>query len=267
MFYETEQGKIYYEVYGQEGKPLVFLTHGLGIDHETFNSQLNSLADYYRIVVWDLPGHGESFSLNEDSKLSFSTFTECLLGLMDELKAKKAILIGQSLGGLISQYVAFYHPERVAAVVDIGSLPLHKGLGNKHNKSFKAFFPILNLLPGSILSFWFARQKAVKKETRKYLRDVTIKNGKRQILDTTKAMLEGLTEGIEGLINHPLLIIHGEKEQKHIIKSAKMWHDEAPMSEYAIIPNAGHIANQDNPQEFSRLVLSFLKKLKIHKKL
>lgn len=266
MFYETKLGKIYYEIYGQEGKPFVVLTHGLGMDLSTFDAQISKLSDEYRVLVWDLPGHGNSFTIGFGDGFSFFLASECLLGLMDELDAKKGILVGQSLGGLISQYTAYYYPDRVSAVVDIGSIPLHYGLSNGHDRLFRLFFPFFRLVPGRLLTLWFARQKSVNKETRKYLREVTGKTGKKQILDLTKSMLHCMSEGISGPINQPLLIIHGDREQKYIMKSAAKWHEEIPMSEYAVIPNAGHIANQDNPLEFNMLLLSFLKKLKMHHK-
>lgn len=264
MFYETELGKIYYEIYGQEGKPFVVLTHGLGMNLSTFDAQINKLSDEYRVLVWDLPGHGQSFEIGHGDGFSFFLAAECLLGLLNELNVKKAILVGQSLGGMVSQYIAHHYPERVSAVVDIGSIPLHKGLNNRHDKLFRFFFPLFRLVPAKILSIWFARQKSVNKETRRYLKEVTGKTGKKQILDLTKSMLICIDEGIKSPITHSLLIIHGDREQKYIIKSAEKWHEEVPMSEYAVIPNAGHIANQDNPVEFNRLLLSFLKKLKMH---
>lgn len=52
------QKTIHYEEKGT-GEPLVFI-HGVGLDHAMWEQQVNSLSEYYRVIVYDMIGHGES---------------------------------------------------------------------------------------------------------------------------------------------------------------------------------------------------------------
>ncbi len=60
MIYKSKFGDIYYEITGPEGKPVVLLCHGIGMDHRTFEGQVTALQGEYRVIVWDMPGHGRS---------------------------------------------------------------------------------------------------------------------------------------------------------------------------------------------------------------
>ncbi len=262
MIYETRYGNIYYECHGPENAPVVVLTHGLGMDNRTFDSQVGALLKNYRAIVWDMPGHGDSFAVDN---LTYKMSSDCLSELLEELKVKKATLVGLSLGGQVSQYFAYNYPDKVSGVVDIGSLPLHKGISKKEKRYYSFLLKFIKFIPKWILFRWFARSKSINKETREYLKEVTSKTGKRQLISFTKSVVREMSKGIDKPIKHSLLITHGEKEDKFIINGCKKWHQEVPESEYWIIKNAGHIANQDNPKEFNKMLLSFLKKLKIQR--
>ncbi|MCI0393621.1 MAG: alpha/beta fold hydrolase [Chloroflexi bacterium] len=62
-------------------------------------------------------------------------------------------------------------------------------------------------------------------------------------------------------IPHPLLITHGDHDRTgNIRKVAPRWAQRDPQSRYLLIPQAGHCANQDNPEFFNRVLLEFLEK-------
>ena len=264
MYYKSKYGHIYYEVHGKEKAPLIVFTHGLLMNHKTFKEQLPDLVKDYRVILWDMPGHGSSFELGK--KFNYPLVAECLIGLLDEIKAEKAVLAGLSLGGQVSQYTAYYYPDRVSAVVDIGSIPLHKGLDRPIKFFLKTLLKICWLIPeksrfAGFVVRTFSKQVAKKNATREYLTKTVISAGKRKIINTTNEMLDESFRGIRHPIKHPILIIHGTSDKWILIKKAKKWHEDTSESRYSIVPDASHIANQDNPKEFNRILLSFLKKL------
>jgi len=57
---KRDETRIYYEVHGPVDGPAVLCTHGVAMDHRTFDQQVSALADRYRVIVWDMPGHGRS---------------------------------------------------------------------------------------------------------------------------------------------------------------------------------------------------------------
>jgi 3-oxoadipate enol-lactonase len=107
-----------YWLTGPEKAPLVVLTHGATIDHRTWNPQLKALEGKYRVLVWDVRGHGQSQPIGEDFTVAGAA--EDLVAILDKLKVKQAMLVGQSMGGNIAQELVFYHPERVSAMFLLG---------------------------------------------------------------------------------------------------------------------------------------------------
>jgi pimeloyl-ACP methyl ester carboxylesterase len=58
---------------------------------------------------------------------AYDVVAKCLIGILDEIAVKTAVLVGLSLGGHINQYVTHHYPEHLTTLVDIGSTDLHLG--------------------------------------------------------------------------------------------------------------------------------------------
>jgi pimeloyl-ACP methyl ester carboxylesterase len=112
---------LHYWLTGREDRPLVVLSHGATMDHRMFAAQVAALAPHYRVLFWDVRGHGLSQPLNEDFSLRQAVAD--LLALLDHLGYERAALVGHSMGGYISQELAFLQPERVTALVTIDCTP------------------------------------------------------------------------------------------------------------------------------------------------
>ena len=77
------------------------------------------VAEGYRVPLWDVRGHGLSKPIGTD--VSIPVVAEDLLAILDRLGYQEAVLVGQSLGGLVAQELAFRRPGRVIAMVLVGS--------------------------------------------------------------------------------------------------------------------------------------------------
>ena len=115
--YKGREVDLYYEVKG-EGKPLVF-THGASWNHKQWRPQVDAFSRRYQTVVWDIRGHGAS-SLPH-GKVDSEDFSRDLADLLSELGIEQATLCGLSLGGHISLQTAVRYPEKVAALILIGT--------------------------------------------------------------------------------------------------------------------------------------------------
>lgn len=71
---------IHYWIGGAQGRPLVTLTHGATMDHRMFDAQIPALAGKYRVLVWDVRGHGRSQPLGRD--FSIAAAVEDLLAVV-----------------------------------------------------------------------------------------------------------------------------------------------------------------------------------------
>src|SRR6201993_1380567 len=108
---------IHYEVHG-EG-PAVLLSHGYSATCRMWDGQIAALRDRYRLIVWDMRGHGESDYPADPAAYSEALTVADMAALLDEVGARRAIVGGLSLGGYMS--LAFYraHPQRVEALLII----------------------------------------------------------------------------------------------------------------------------------------------------
>ena len=99
------------------GRTIVF-SHGLLMDHEMFAPQLEALSGRHRIITWDERAHGNT---RATAPFSYWDSANDLLGLLDHLEVEMAVLAGMSQGGFISLRAALASPDRVDALVLMGS--------------------------------------------------------------------------------------------------------------------------------------------------
>ena len=108
---------------GRGDRPVVFI-HGLGARADRWRRNLEAFADAgYRAIAVDLPGHGFA-SKTADFDYSVPGFAGFVRGVMDALGLQSAMFVGTSLGGHIAAYLTCESPDRVRALVLVGSLGL-----------------------------------------------------------------------------------------------------------------------------------------------
>ncbi len=92
--------------------PAVILLHGGGGHAETWVRNVQPLAKYFHVYAIDYLGHGYT-DIAKGMSRRLEDFRTHLLDFMDTVGVEKAHLVGESLGGQISVFVADEHPERV----------------------------------------------------------------------------------------------------------------------------------------------------------
>ncbi len=106
-----------YDLAGPDGAPAVALVHGLGLCRGVWQWMLPDLQDRYRVVTYDLPGHGESRPcLDAQGGMSLAGLSAQLAGLLDHLQIERAAVVGFSVGGIVARRFAQDHPQRTAAL-------------------------------------------------------------------------------------------------------------------------------------------------------
>jgi 3-oxoadipate enol-lactonase len=114
-FAQVNGQELYFEDTGGKGPAVVF-SHGLLMDQSMFAPQVAALASRYRCISWDERGHRRTAT---DTLAPFTYYDSAndLVGLLDHLGVKRAVLAGMSQGGYLSLRCALKHPERVRALV------------------------------------------------------------------------------------------------------------------------------------------------------
>jgi pimeloyl-ACP methyl ester carboxylesterase len=117
-------------------RPVVVLIHGAGQDHSHFRFHTRALAHSgVTALAIDLPGHGRS----EGAVLaSVEEMARWVIAMLDDLEIERAILVGHSMGSLISMEAAASFPDRIGGLVLTGtgsSMPVHPALQDAANRA------------------------------------------------------------------------------------------------------------------------------------
>jgi 3-oxoadipate enol-lactonase len=109
---------LHYSVTGH-GPITLVLTHGLAVSSEIWSRQVAELAARYRVVTWDLRGHGRSHS--PDGPCVLGDLAADLAAVLDAAGIAQAVALGHSAGSVIALRFALDHPARAAGLILVGA--------------------------------------------------------------------------------------------------------------------------------------------------
>lgn len=240
--------------------PLVVFTHGAGADHHMFDTQIAALEDRYQTLTWDVRGHGCSRTLG--AGFSIRATVADLIAILDDIKVQQAIFVGQSMGGNITQELVRRHPERVAALILVDCACNTFPLSAAERLLVRLTPVILRLYPYETLLRQSAKAAAVKPDVQQYVCDAMHRLSKDEIVIVLTETMKCLRDEPGYRIPKPFLLVRGEHDSTGAIaKQAPQWAARESQCRYVVIPNAGHCANQDNPEYFNQLMREFLSAL------
>ena len=120
--FQNGPARCFYRVHGEDDRPPLFLSHSLGQDHGMWDAQAEALAPHFRVVRYDIRGHGASGVTPGD--YTVADLGQDVLRLADESGISQFAFCGLSLGGMIAQWLAANAPTRVTAIVLANTSPL-----------------------------------------------------------------------------------------------------------------------------------------------
>lgn len=258
----------YYEQIG-EGSSLVFI-HGAFADSRIWEPQWNTFSSKYRLLRYDLRGHGKTGTSDLD-QYSISTFADDLASLLDALEIHSPILCGLSWGGSIAQAFAVRYPGKPKALVLAGSaVAIDLTLMDKI--LCKVLFPkwamVLTIKLMSVenftrFSFWLARMTLGKdwlsrdKDAREYLEQCMYKMDSKEYMKIWKALYDFHVLPLES-ITCPTIVLNGELESKNTFRHTEEILRRVPQAQAKIVPAARHAMNLDEPKAFNEFLDAFL---------
>ena len=114
-----------YTLSGPADAPVVALIHGLGLCRDVWAGLLPAFEGRYRVLNYDLFGHGQSVPAPE--KASLTVYSDQLAGLLDHVGVDRAAVVGFSIGGMINRRFALDHGGRLSALAILNSAPTTGG--------------------------------------------------------------------------------------------------------------------------------------------
>lgn len=251
-----------YDVTGPEGAPVAVLIHGLGLTRgSTWGAIAPMLAKRFRVLSYDLCGHGESRLPKQ--KPSLTVLSEQLIALMDELEIGQAALVGFSLGGMINRRVAMDHPARVSALVILNS-PHERGaeqqkLVEERARDTSAGGPAATI--EATLERWFTEGfRRECPDAVAEVRKVVLANDHGNYALHRQVLAEGVTELIrpDPSIPHPALVMTCENDSGSTPKMSWAIAGEMGEADVVIVPELQHLGLIEQPELFAGAVGKFL---------
>jgi 3-oxoadipate enol-lactonase/4-carboxymuconolactone decarboxylase len=120
-FAHLDDFRCYYRLEGAATRPVLVLSHSLGLDHGMFEPQVPALTERFRVLRYDLRGHGASDA--PAGEYAVDRLGRDVLALLDRLAFDRVAFCGVSLGGMIGQWLAANAPERITALVLANTTP------------------------------------------------------------------------------------------------------------------------------------------------
>lgn len=245
---------IYYEVHGPaaDAAPTLLLSHGYGATCRMWDGQITALADRWRVILWDMRGHGQSGDPADPARYSQALTVGDMAAVLDACDAERAVVGGLSLGGVMSLAFHASHPERVRALLLCDTGPGFRNPAAREQWNERAL----------------ARAQELEEKGLAALRggDETRLGRHRSARGLAGAARGMLTQQTSDLIDSlpdiavPTLVLVGS-EDRHFLAAADYMAGKIPGARKIVIPGAGHASNLDQPEAFNRAVDDFLAEL------
>jgi len=244
---------IYYEVHG-EGEPLVLIHHGIGCT-EMWKELLPGFTRKYKVVLYDRRGFGKS-EKGEDFGEYYLGDQYCrrsveeLAGLLEHLNIDRDInIIGQCEGGAIGFHYAAQHPERMKTMVSSSTLCYSKITTTElcKDKIFPSFEEA-DLEFQEKISEWHGATYAPE------LYSLFVDMG-----GFYGAGIFDLREVLQN-VKCPTLVLYPDRSALFDVEQAVLMYRSLPEGELAVLPNCGHNTYEQQPEDYQRIILSFLER-------
>lgn len=254
---------IYYETAG-EGIPLVMIHAGVA-DNRQWNNEFAYFAQWYRVLRYDMRGYGKSEPVDGE----FSHLGD-LISLLDHLEFHDPlIMMGCSMGGGIAMDFALKEPSRVKALIMVGSGPsgleLDVPTPPKFAEAEKAYNAgDLDLLAEIETQIWFDGTNRQPEQVNSTMRKLAYEMNRNALALEARKLGKRLPDlpspAADRLVDIaiPVLVIAGEHDTPYILAAAEVMETKIRSARKVIIGDAAHLPNMDHPEEFQKIVRSFL---------
>ena len=247
-YLERDEIRLYFEDSGGAGMPIL-LTHGFGASTGMWAGQVAAFKDRYRLIPWDMRGHGLT-ECPEDLSLYSQAHTEADMGaLLDHLAIEQAVIAGHSLGGFMSLAFNVRHPERVSALVLQGCGPGYRSDKARETWNERAEDRAKSLDEGGLAALGGNAEVAIS--IQKSATGLALAS--RGIL----SQVDGRVIDSLPTIAVPTLIIIGDNDRDYLVGSDYM-AKRIPGAVNVVVADAGHGVNVDQPEAVNQALGDFL---------
>ncbi len=247
-----------------DGPPVV-LIHGFPLCRKMWRPQLAPLAKAgFRVIVPDLRGFGESGA--PDGPYSMSVFADDIVALLDALQIETAVVGGMSMGGYVLLNLLERHPGRVRAAMFLTTRAAADDEAGKARRTALAH-AVQEQGPHVVTSAF-----------EQILFAPGVAESRPELVNEVRAWMEATApRGLEGgllamrdrkdftpdlpLLDVPSLVVGAELDRTMSVDLSRAIARDLPRATLCIVPEAGHMANLEQPEAYNRCLIDFLQTL------
>ena len=257
--------RLHYRDYAGAGdRPPLVCIPGLTRNARDYEGLAERFAGQWRVIAVELRGRGESSYAKDPMSYVPLTYLQDIEALFTELKLSRAVLIGTSLGGILSMLIAATDPEKVAGALlnDVGPELDPSGLARIRGYVGKAnWYPTwmhaaralaesnADVYPGYAIEDWLAMAKRLYR----------LSSSGRIVLDYDMKIAEpfrvpgneagpDMWPAFDALKGKPTLVVRGERSDILAVATAEKMAARFASCELVTVPNVGHAPTLDEPE-------------------
>ena len=246
---------------GKTGRPVVVLSHPLATAMEIWGYQLPVLQHRFRVLLYDIRGHGQSAAPGDNYTLE--TLADDVAGLLDYLNIRQAAFVGLSIGGMIGQIFALHYPEKVSALVlcSTGSQMQDQGKASAEQWIQSALAEGMKKQVESRIQRWLTPSfVAAAPSLVGWISDLIRSTSVNGFVGCCRAIQRlNVTERLNQ-IRTGTLLIPGELDQGFPPSSFRLIQQQIAGSELKVLPGAAHLGNVEHAHAFNEILVEFLER-------
>ncbi|AKI99225.1 pimeloyl-ACP methyl ester carboxylesterase [Archangium gephyra] len=253
--------RMHYVEQGRQDGPVLVLLHGYTDSYLSFERVLPLLPRSFHVYALDQRGHGDSS--RPDCCYSQSDFASDVAAFLDSQGIPRAVLVGHSMGSFIAQQVALEHPQRVEALVLVGSAPtVH---GNAVAAELKSVVDTLSdpIDPAFVREF---QAGTFYRPIPPSFLDTAVSESLKVPARVWKAALDGLIAEDHSSrlrdLSVPTLVVGGDHDGFFSVPEQQALAQALPHATLALYTETGHAPHVELPERFVEDVKRFLHSLR-----
>lgn len=245
-----------------EGNPVV-LVHGWASSSFSWRRNVPALSERFRVIAPDLPGFGLSQRL--PGGLDLESVRAFLLDLLESIGVDEFSLVGHSMGGAVSAYVASMNPDRVRRLVLINPSPFGAGVGRRpfavelvrHRplSDIAVRFSVRRSVVRRVLERVYVRKEVLDEETVTGYYE-SIRNSGRTLIEAFRLIRSFRIDYLRSL-RCPVLFVLGRRDELVPFELNERLARELGAEIY-VDDGSGHNVHEENPEEVNRVIADFL---------
>lgn len=249
--------QLHYLAEGPPEGPVAVLSPSLGTDLSMWDPQAALLREHFRVVRYDLRGHGASPV--PPGPYSIADLGADLLALLDEIEVARASLCGISIGGMLSLWAAANAPERVERLAVCCTSAMIDPDGAYRTRAELVRARGLEAVADAALARWFTPRFAEREPA-------TIARMRSRLLTIPREGYAGCCEALAemdlrpvlGSIQSPTLVIAAAEDPSTPPEHGRRIAAGVKAASFEVVSDAAHLANVEQPEIVGELILRHL---------